>query len=103
MSVAQKYHMKIKDISVRSKAYDIAGVTVDGNDPVAVKEATRKAKKRLKEGKGPTLIECKTWRHYGHYLGDPAVYKDPDEQKLWLSKERATFLVVIDSFGISRS
>lgn len=88
MSVAQKYHMKIKDISVRSKAYDIAGVTVDGNDPVAVKEATRKAIKRIKEGKGPTLIECKTWRHYGHYIGDPATYMDPDEKQSWLSKER---------------
>jgi TPP-dependent pyruvate/acetoin dehydrogenase alpha subunit len=88
MSVAQKYHMKIEDISVRSKAYDIAGVTVDGNDPVAVKEATRKAIKRIKEGKGPTLIECKTWRHYGHYIGDPATYMDPEEKKTWLSKER---------------
>ena len=88
MSVAQKYHMKIKDISVRSKAYDIAGVTVDGNDPVAVKEATRKAIKRIKEGKGPTLIECKTWRHYGHFIGDPADYMDPEEKKIWLSKER---------------
>jgi pyruvate dehydrogenase E1 component alpha subunit len=88
MSVAQKYHMKIKDISVRSKAYDIAGVTVDGNDPVAVKAATRKAVKRIKDGKGPTLIECKTFRHYGHYLGDPAVYFDPEELKFWKSKEQ---------------
>lgn len=88
MSVAQKYHMKINDISVRSKAYDIAGVTVDGNDPVAVKAATRKAIKRIKDGKGPTLIECKTFRHYGHYLGDPAVYFDPEELKFWKSKEQ---------------
>lgn len=88
MSVAQKYHMKIKDISVRSKAYDIAGVTVDGNDPVAVKKATRDAIMRIKEDKGPTLIECKTWRHYGHFIGDPAAYMDPEEKKMWLSKEK---------------
>jgi len=85
MSVAQKYHMKLENISDRAAAYGIAGVTVDGNDPVAVKEAAREAVKRIKEGNGPTLIECKTWRHYGHYIGDPAVYKDPEEQKAWLS------------------
>lgn len=85
MSVAQQYHMKLKKISDRSAAYGIAGVTVDGNDPVAVKEATREAVKRIKEGNGPTLLECITWRHYGHYIGDPAVYKDPEEQKEWLT------------------
>lgn len=88
MSVAQKYHMKLEKVSDRAAAYGIEGVTVDGNDPVAVKEAAAAAIKGIKEGKGPTLIECLTWRHYGHYIGDPGVYKDPEEQKAWLSPEK---------------
>ncbi|MDR3295771.1 MAG: thiamine pyrophosphate-dependent dehydrogenase E1 component subunit alpha [Clostridiales Family XIII bacterium] len=88
MSTPQGRAMKLKRISDRASAYGIAGVTVDGNDPVAVKEATHEAVKRAKSGKGQSLIECVTWRHHGHYIGDPAAYKDPAEQKLWLSEER---------------
>jgi pyruvate dehydrogenase E1 component alpha subunit len=76
-----------KNLSERAAAYNIPGVTVDGNDPVAVKEAAARAVKRAKKGEGPTLIECLTWRHHGHYIGDPALYKDPKVQKKWLSEE----------------
>ena len=48
------------DLSVRAKAYDIPGVTIDGNDVALVYETAQKAIKRAREGKGPTLIECKT-------------------------------------------
>lgn len=88
MSNPQRKHMKLKKVSDRAAAYGITGVTVDGNDPVAVKEAARDAVKRIKDGQGPTLLECITWRHYGHYIGDPAVYKDPEDQKSWLSAEK---------------
>ena len=74
-------------LSERAAAYNIPGVTVDGNDPVAVKEAAAAAVRLAKIGKGPSLIECVTWRHHGHYIGDPAVYKDPEEQKKWLSAD----------------
>ncbi|MDR0874907.1 MAG: thiamine pyrophosphate-dependent dehydrogenase E1 component subunit alpha [Clostridiales Family XIII bacterium] len=76
-----------KNLSERAVAYNIPGVTVDGNDPVAVKEAFAKAVKRAKKGDGPSLVECLTWRHHGHYIGDPALYKDPKDQKKWLSEE----------------
>jgi len=92
MSVSQERHMKIEKISDRAAAYGIPGVTVDGNDPVAVGEAAAEAVNRARSGQGPTLIECLTWRHYGHFIGDPAVYKDPEEQKLWLSAERDPIL-----------
>jgi pyruvate dehydrogenase E1 component alpha subunit len=88
MSTSQERHMKLKKISDRTAAYGFAGVTVDGNDPVAVKEAMHDAVERVKSGNGQTLIECITWRHYGHYIGDPAVYKDPKDQELWLSAEK---------------
>jgi len=76
-----------KNLSERAAAYNIPGATVDGNDPVAVKEAAAAAIRRAKNGEGPSLVECLTWRHHGHYIGDPAVYKDSDEQKKWLSAE----------------
>ena len=62
LSVSQENHQAIKDISVRAVAYNMPGVTVDGNDPLAVYEAASEAVARAREGKGPTLIECKTRR-----------------------------------------
>ena len=82
----QKNSMKVADISDRAAAYGIPGVTVDGNDVVAVYEAASEAVKRARRGDGPTLIECKTWRWRGHFEGDPAIYKKPEEQESWLKK-----------------
>ena len=76
-----------KYLSERATAYNIPGITVDGNDPVAVKRAMAVAAARAKKGDGPTLLECVTWRHHGHYIGDPALYKDPELQKKWLAPE----------------
>lgn len=87
MSTPPTRSTNLKNLSVRSEAYNIPGVTVDGNDPLAVKEATKKAVKRAKKGEGPSLIECITWRHHGHFIGDPALYKDEKDQKKWTSEE----------------
>jgi pyruvate dehydrogenase E1 component alpha subunit len=62
-------------IAVRAKAYDIPGVTVDGSDPLAVYEAVKEAVDRARAGNGPSLVECMTYRHTGHYCGDPAQYR----------------------------
>ena len=79
--------MNIEKISDRAKPYGITGLTIDGNDVLAVKEAMHAALERLKSGGGQTLIECITWRHHSHYIGDFSVYKDPAEQERWLSEE----------------
>lgn len=83
----QKNHMNVSDISDRAAAYGIPGITVDGNDVVAVYEAAAEAVARARKGDGPSLIECKTWRHRGHFEGDPCIYKDPKEQENWLKKD----------------
>ncbi len=62
-------------IAVRAKAYGIPGKTVDGNDAIAVYEAVKEAVAHARAGLGPSLIECKTYRHQGHYCGDPANYR----------------------------
>jgi pyruvate dehydrogenase E1 component alpha subunit len=56
----------VKDISVRAKAYDMIGETIDGMDVLAVHKAAKEAVERARKGLGPTLLECKTYRYYGH-------------------------------------
>ncbi|MDR1486899.1 MAG: thiamine pyrophosphate-dependent dehydrogenase E1 component subunit alpha [Deltaproteobacteria bacterium] len=87
ISNRQTTAMNITDISDRAGAYGIPGITVDGNDPVAVYEAAYEAIARARRGEGPSLIECKTWRHRGHFEGDPSTYKNPQEQAAWLDKD----------------
>ena len=62
-------------IAVRAQAYNIPGKTVDGNDPVTVYEAVKEAVDYAREGNGPSIVECMTFRHQGHYCGDPANYR----------------------------
>ncbi|EDK34283.1 PdhA [Clostridium kluyveri DSM 555] len=87
ISVSQKRHQNINDIADRAKAYGIPGVVVDGNDPVEVYEASKTAVERARAGKGPTLIECKTYRQRGHFEGDSAPYKLKEEQEGWIKKD----------------
>jgi TPP-dependent pyruvate/acetoin dehydrogenase alpha subunit len=60
---------------------------VDGNDLWAVREAALEAVSRAREGAGPTLLECQTYRHYGHSKSDPAKYRPPDEVERWLARD----------------
>jgi len=79
--------MKIKDVAQRAISYGIPGKVVDGNDVFAVYEASREAILRAREGKGPTLLECKTYRRGGHSRSDACRYRSKEEEKLWLSKD----------------
>lgn len=79
--------MCIPNVADRAAGYGIPGVVVDGNDVVAVWEATVEAIKRARQGKGPSLIECKTYRHRGHFEGDPCAYRDDSELAEWKEKD----------------
>jgi len=73
-----------KDIATRALAYDIPGIVVNGNDVLEIYRVSKEAVKRARKGKGPTLIECKTYRWKGHHLGDPGiVYRLESEIKKW--------------------
>jgi len=87
MGTHQSRVMMIENVADRAAAYGIPGVVVDGNDVLAVYEATREAVERAREGKGPTLIECKTYRHKGHSRFDPATYRPKEEVEEWLKKD----------------
>lgn len=68
------YHCAAKDISDRATAYNMPGFTVDATDFFAVHEAAGEAIARARRGEGPSLIECKGFRYYGHFEGDTKRY-----------------------------
>ena len=79
--------MCVADIADRASAYDMPGVVVDGNDVMAVYETASEAIRRGRQGEGPSLIECKTYRHRGHFEGDPCVYRNEEEVGEWKAKD----------------
>lgn len=87
ISMSQARHQAIQDVADRAVAYNIPGVVVDGNDIFAVYEAATEAVARARSGQGPTLIECKTYRHKGHFEGDPTTYRPSDEVQEWMTKD----------------
>jgi pyruvate dehydrogenase E1 component alpha subunit len=64
-------------------SYSIPGVSVDGQDVVEVYETAGEAVKRAREGGGPTLLEARTYRFYGHSLGDEQQYRSSEEVDEW--------------------
>ena len=68
----------------RASAYGCPGVVVDGNDVLAVNEAMEEAIRRARSGEGPTILELKTYRKYGHSRNDACGYRPKDEEKEWL-------------------
>jgi pyruvate dehydrogenase E1 component alpha subunit len=74
------YHCAAKDISDRAVAYDMPGATVDGTDFFAVYEAAEVAIERARKGAGPSLVECRGFRYYGHFQGDAMLYFTEEEK-----------------------
>lgn len=87
MGTRQSRVMNITDVANRAAAYGIPGEIVDGNDVLAVYDVAEKAVERARKGEGPTLVECKTYRHKGHSRVDPAKYRPKEEVEEWLSKD----------------
>jgi TPP-dependent pyruvate/acetoin dehydrogenase alpha subunit len=71
----------------RAAAYGIPGVEVDGMDALAVAEAARRAVDRARRGRGPSLLECKTYRFLGHSKSDQRVYRSREEEAQWLERD----------------
>jgi TPP-dependent pyruvate/acetoin dehydrogenase alpha subunit len=78
--------LNIHDISIRGVSYGIPGLSIDGNDVLEVYLAVRQARERALRGEGPTLIESKTYRTIGHWIGDPVRYRTGNEEEEWRAK-----------------
>ena len=83
MSMAIEKVTNIKYVAERSCAYNIPGITVDGNDVFSVYAAVKKAVAHARSGKGPSLVECLTYRWRGHSKSDRNLYRTQDEIKEW--------------------
>ncbi|MFN8193177.1 MAG: thiamine pyrophosphate-dependent dehydrogenase E1 component subunit alpha [Nocardioidaceae bacterium] len=83
MSFSTEKSMAVEHISDRAAAYGFPGVTVDGNDVVAVYDAVQAAVDRARAGEGPTLVEAITYRWKGHSKSDKNLYRTKDEIAHW--------------------
>ncbi|MSO23752.1 MAG: thiamine pyrophosphate-dependent dehydrogenase E1 component subunit alpha [Acidobacteria bacterium] len=79
--------MAVKDIALRAAAYAMPGVTVDGNDVIEVFKATQEAIRLARQGGGPSLIECKTFRMTGHSAHDDVKYVPKELFAEWEKKD----------------
>src|SRR4029453_16531515 len=74
------------EILARAKAFGIHAETVDGQDVQAVHATMRRFVERARRGEGPAFLECKTYRYYGHHVGDVnREYRTRDEEREWMS------------------
>ena len=78
---------KEHDLSKRAMGYGIEGITIDGNDVELVRDTVAHAVEKARQGGGPTLIECKTYRQHGHNGNDPGAYRKEGELDYWKSRD----------------
>jgi TPP-dependent pyruvate/acetoin dehydrogenase alpha subunit len=86
-STPTRYHCSSTDIANRAGAYEIPGVVVDGLDLFAVYEAAGEAIARARRGDGPSIVEAKTYRYYGHFQGDMITYRTDDEVNAYKQRD----------------
>jgi pyruvate dehydrogenase E1 component alpha subunit len=82
-STPRAMHQKVKDIADRAAAFNIPGVVTDGMDVFDVYQKSGEAIDRARKGGGPTLLEAKTYRFLGHFIGDPQPYRTKEEVEQW--------------------
>src|SRR5262249_58967747 len=79
--------LRVADVAERATGYGIPGRVVDGMDVLAVHRAAFEAVARARAGRGPTLLECKTYRFKGHSRGDPCGYRSAEELQAWQQRD----------------
>lgn len=86
-STPQSLQMAIEDVADRAEGYGIPGEVVDGNDVIAVYHAAKRAVDRARSGRGPSIVEFKTFRMTGHSAHDDAGYVPPELFEEWKKKD----------------
>ncbi len=87
MSVPSENAAANLDIADRACAYGIPGEVVNGMDVLKVREAIGRAVEHAREGEGPSLVECQTYRWYGHSRSDPRAYRTKEEEAAWKARD----------------
>ncbi len=78
---------KLDHVADRACAYGIPGVIVDGMDVLKVRKAVSEAVARARKGEGPSIVECETYRYYGHSHSDPRAYRTREEEAEYKAKD----------------
>ena len=78
---------RIPDLYRRAQGYGVAAHTVDGNDVLAVYEKTTEAIEACRSGKGPVMVEAKTYRHGGHHVNDPGLYMPKERLEYYKARD----------------
>jgi pyruvate dehydrogenase E1 component alpha subunit len=87
-STPAEYAISTRDVAKRAEAFNIATAIVDGQDVFAVYDEMGPAVERARRGEGPTFLECKTYRYYGHFLGDdPLRYRTAEEETYYRGRD----------------
>jgi len=87
----------------RAPAYGIPADLIDGNDVLAVRDSVTTAAERARAGDGPTVIEARTYRHFGHSRADPATYRPEEEVKAWLERDPLDLARArLDELGVTK-
>jgi pyruvate dehydrogenase E1 component alpha subunit len=87
-STPVEYALSTANVSDRAAGYDMPGITVDGMDVFAVYDAAGQAVERARNGEGPSLLECRTYRFYGHTVFDnPLTYRTKEEEDQWRARD----------------
>lgn len=89
LSTPVREAISISRISDRAIAYGMPGISLNGNDIIEVYTKTKEAVERARAGKGPTLLDCITYRFFGHFTGDPGrgiTYRSKEEMDQWLNR-----------------
>jgi pyruvate dehydrogenase E1 component alpha subunit len=105
-----EFVIPVKDIAVRATSYAMKSAIADGMDFFDVYEKTAEALEHCRSGQGPVLLECKTYRFAGHYVGDPLVYRSKEEAEDWIQnrdpldqfEQRAVEAGVVDADDLRR-
>ena len=87
VSTPIEYSARETDLYKRASGYGVMTSGVDGNDVWAVYEKTREAAELCRNGKGPVVIEAKTYRHQGHHVNDPGTYMPKDKLEFYMKKD----------------
>ena len=89
LSTPVREAISVPHISDRAMAYGIPGFNIDGNDVIEVYSKMKEARERAKAGEGPTLLDCITYRFFGHFTGDPGrgiTYRSKEEMEQWQNR-----------------
>jgi 2-oxoisovalerate dehydrogenase E1 component alpha subunit len=90
-STPVSYHCAATSIADRAASYNIPGVLLDGYDVLAVYEAVGEAVGRARRGEGPSLLEARTWRYFGHFEGDQLTYRTAEQSAAYREHDPLTF------------